>query len=380
MYLLLAIISLASFIVNISQLSQIQVDLFPCNKSFSLLMEEDVDVNDDPLKNDKKVWKVGSSKNYNNANFDNGPLPLYPFPKNITSFHQLQRVNMNVAIPQNLNIVMVGDSVTRYQYLSLVYFLKFGRWINPNSNSAKMVIKKSTHTMFEWYNFSKSMLSPFEQCDCFSDDAADYKSMGVNDIENRYFREPTRNNSVTYLQKLGHKTNWKTPLHFKSQWNLSDINSIGIGKPLHHDHNLVTGVFGRDVNYIHETGNWTQFIKDFVSNLQPKPNVFIFNQGLWNHDDFTKTSIQKEIVGAISDAGMISIYKTTTKWQDAGPVGGNVMDEYEQQFCNLTDYCLDLSWTGVVPESLYIDRAHFYEPVYAWFNINLLNTLSSFIS
>ena len=58
---------------------------------------------------------------------------------------------------------------------------------------------------------------------------------------------------------------------------------------------------------------------------------------------------------------MISIYKTTTKWKGAKTAENEL---YEQQICKLTDYCLDLSWTFLLPDYLYTDRAHFYEPVY----------------
>ena len=34
---------------------------------------------------------------------------------------------------------------------------------------------------------------------------------------------------------------------------------------------------------------------------------------------------------------------------------------------------------GVVPDYLYADGAHFFEPVYTWFNVELLSLLSSFL-
>jgi hypothetical protein len=53
------------------------------------------------------------------------------FPVNVTSSHPLEHIDLQkIPVPRNLNIVMIGDSVTRYQYISLVYFLKFGTWIN----------------------------------------------------------------------------------------------------------------------------------------------------------------------------------------------------------------------------------------------------------
>jgi|AntRauTorckE5430_2_1112549.scaffolds.fasta_scaffold03901_2 hypothetical protein len=128
---------------------------------------------------------------------------------------------------------------------------------------------------------------------------------------------------------------------------------------------------------IYKTANWTAFIENFVSKLDPKPNVFIFNQGLWNDGGFKERSLQKQVVKAIADAGMISVYKTTTKWKDDGEKRATKMRKYERQICQICDHCLDLSWTQGLPEYFYADRAHFFEPVYSWFNMQLLNLLSS---
>mmetsp|Transcript_14501 Transcript_14501/g.17635 ORF Transcript_14501/g.17635 Transcript_14501/m.17635 type:complete len:107 (+) Transcript_14501:580-900(+) len=71
-------------------------------------------------------------------------------------------------------------------------------------------------------------------------------------------------------------------------------------------------------------------------------------------------------------AGMTSIYKTTSKWSDDD---GSENELYEQEICKLTDFCIDLSWTLFVPKHLYADRAHFYEPVYSWMNLQLLSLI-----
>jgi hypothetical protein len=118
---------------------------------------------------------------------------------------------------------------------------------------------------------------------------------------------------------------------------------------------------------------------DFVSKFDPKPNAVIFNQSLWNHDVFLDPLVQKKGVKAISDAGMVSIYKTTTKIKSVGKKGA-LNEAYERDICAIADYCLDLSWTWLVPDYLYADGAHFYEPVYTWFNIKLLSLLSSFLT
>jgi len=77
---------------------------------------------------------------------------------------------------------------------------------------------------------------------------------------------------------------------------------------------------------------------------------------------------------AISDAGMISVYKTTTKkrFEHDGS-----RKDYEVGFCSIADYCFDLSWTFQVPRGFRPDEAHFFEPVYSLFNVQLLDMLSN---
>eukprot|EP00978_Attheya_sp_CCMP212_P011719 scaffold29054_cov43-Attheya_sp.AAC.2 len=72
-------------------------------------------------------------------------------------------------------------------------------------------------------------------------------------------------------------------------------------------------------------------------------------------------------------------YISTTKAKGVGKKGA-LNEAYERDICALADYCLDLSWTWLVPDYLYADRAHFFEPVYTWFNIELLSLLSSFLT
>ena len=168
----------------------------------------------------------------------------------VTNFNEvLDKIDTNITVPSNLNIMMVGDSVTRYQYLSLVHFLQFGKWVDPTS-VPNMVWEKTHPSWNDFYNYTNSLLEPFEQCDCFRNSAS------ANVIfENRYFLQPSRNNSVSYIQKFDAR------FPFKSQWNVTDI---------HKQHELVRNQ--TDLRFdVYRESKWTEFIRNFGANMNPKP-------------------------------------------------------------------------------------------------------------
>lgn len=77
-----------------------------------------------------------------------------------------ERVGMNTtndARPTGLRLVMIGDSITRYQYLSLAYFLRHGRWFDPNKTQAHLVNEKSFLGWDNFYQATTNLLSPLEK-------------------------------------------------------------------------------------------------------------------------------------------------------------------------------------------------------------------------
>lgn len=280
------------------------------------------------------------------------------FPREISSLQDLLKMNTTIARPTNLHIAFAGDSLTRYQYLSLAHFLKYGAWIDPDE-IPNMTQEKQHNTWHEFYKFTKSKLHPYEECDCFRPEGHKMALM----MENRYFFDPVRNNSISYFQKFGHK------FSFKSNWNVTDV---------HHPHELITKE--HQLKFELETQSWPRFIKDFVSKMDPKPTFFIFNEGIHPHRDLTNKKVRRQILRAIRESGMIGVYKTTTKYRLHNITNNNITEthmirDYELDFCKKIDLCLDLSWTWHVPVDYYSDYAHFREPVYTWQNVQLMELL-----
>ncbi|KAL3927231.1 MAG: hypothetical protein SGARI_005381 [Bacillariaceae sp.] len=78
--------------------------------------------------------------------------------------------------PTGLRLVFVGDSVDRYQYLSLVYYLRWGFWFSDDPNGEKsgappmksfLFHEKDGGSWNDYFADSAAVLSPYETCDCY---------------------------------------------------------------------------------------------------------------------------------------------------------------------------------------------------------------------
>jgi hypothetical protein len=104
---------------------------------------------------------------------------------------------------RNKRVVFIGDSITRYQYLSLVYALSTGQFLNM-SLLPNPVVERSWPSWHEFYVGTHGMFQPFEYCDCFRG--------GGN--ENRFYFDNVRNISIVFLSVLrneycyGHWSDW----------------------------------------------------------------------------------------------------------------------------------------------------------------------------
>jgi len=86
------------------------------------------------------------------------------------------------------SILFIGDSLTRYQYLNLVYFLATGEWSSPfphNENEKEFA---------SWNQFyaTTTQRNKYEICDCYRGDSMQ------SIVENRYFS--IHNINISYIQ------------------------------------------------------------------------------------------------------------------------------------------------------------------------------------
>jgi hypothetical protein len=105
----------------------------------------------------------------------------------------------NSSLPHvsGLRVAFVGDSLTRYMYLSLATYLRRGRWITKK-DVPNILEEKQFNNWNYFYNYTKNYLQPHEQCDCFRPEQAVH---AIYTIENRYFIDPVQDNVLYYIQK-----------------------------------------------------------------------------------------------------------------------------------------------------------------------------------
>lgn len=280
--------------------------------------------------------------------------------------------------PCHLNIVFMGDSISRYQYVSLVHFLRFNNTWIESTDSPNMVVaqtfldhNESGGHWSHYYQQSMARLAPFENCDCFRN-GKNYQQV----TENRYFYDPTRNNTITYVQAFGSMPihgHWmdpveaaRAPLHELVQGNSYDTNRTTTQQ----DEIPLLGPMPTVLPYKWE-GGWEFVIESHISKIQPE--VLILNAGKWPNQ-FHLPESRESLRNATQMAQIPRvIWKTTTASKGAKYTA--IESGTDHDMCEIME-CFNVSgWTKMVPPSLYPDIHHFYEPVYRKLNEELFSFL-----
>ena len=275
--------------------------------------------------------------------------------------------------PCGISLVFMGDSLSRFQYYSLVYFLRHGTWIDPNSSPnlvRPMDFLGGYELNFEWspwFNASMAALAPYENCDCYRE-AGRLNGKGGKlrfMCENRYYYDPVRNNRVTFIQSVGSATTIRGHWDAQKAWpqleryhRLHNESAIGV----------TVGPMQSRVPYLWE-GSWMDAIRGHVSDL--KPDVLVMNAGKWAHS-FAEPDFRGDIMSALNDTSIPRVIWRTTTADRGGRYRTALTDHV---MCQLVE-CMNATWTVSVPRDLYVDQGHFTEPVYRLLNEQMLTQLN----
>jgi len=279
--------------------------------------------------------------------------------------------------PNNLRLVLIGDSLTRYTYLSLVYYLRWGTWYDPQLRTPHLVQSSTFENIFHnqtWGEHSwqtNRMLWPNEICDCYRKTPGRLQVNKV--VNNRYYYDPIYNNSVVYLDAKGHKGSLHgrilprevAPLLEKQQQSSSESLSPpfdSLQRPFAWSH-----------------ASWADAIRDYVSQLHPPPTHIVMNAGAWPNNFLHQPALVDDLLQSIQTSMPVSavgIWKTTSLGRGAKILYDSI-PETDAVMCAKLGQCWNLSWTRHVLDHFYWDKKHFLEPVYRIMNEDFLEQIGA---
>jgi hypothetical protein len=246
-------------------------------------------------------------------------------------------------------ILMVGDSLMRYQYLSLVNMIHTGEF--PEKTSGLSALYESRFpSWMEFYNRTTTTLAPNEFCDCYRIERHDWKGYQLGSIkENRYYHDYARNLSVYYIQYFGDHF----PLY--GDW-LPDAS---------------TRAFKQE-KWKHD--NVSEFLSEGVHRyFMDVPTTLVLNAG-FHKNLYMEHDHRDEVAASAVRSFPRVIWKTTNFARDELSRKRNTTADDAMCAYKGID-CLDLSWTGYLTRSDFADIHHFQPYVYSDINMQLIELL-----
>ena len=278
--------------------------------------------------------------------------------------------------PMNLHLVLIGDSITHYQYLSLVYFLRNGRWFDPSFRKSHLTNVYSYESIFhddlygEFFFQTTRHLQPYEICDCVyprQSTTYGYRFDEHHVVMNRYFHDPEHNNTVRFFHAFGHQHVLLGRLHS------TDIPSMEDGKERD---GLLDGKHTfEQKDIVWNTSSWADLVRDQIGKLIPKPQYMVLNAGKHSNDFGTDPEQVQQLHKSIEEVGLVQAFWRTTTYKDDGNAISRNTPKTDKIMCDDLDGCLSTEWTQHVNKNWFWDPHHNYEPVYRIMNEDLLEAI-----
>ena len=255
----------------------------------------------------------------------------------------------------NRHIIMVGDSLMRYQYLSLIYAVKFGVKLN-DSDSKNFVREKTWSSWPEFYMTTNKILRPEEFCDCWKSEHFDYAQL----IENRFFEDKEKHIKVDFMFFNG--------AFLQGHWN-SSADSDMLRMPLS-EH--IPVIWRSDL-----PDSLNTFLKYRVD--KGNNSVLVLNAGHHRHH-FNNKSYSLQIASLAAKYFSKVIWKTTSYIIPGGRPQDNSEEigfSHDNIMCSIPAVtCLNLTWAKNVTAEHFTDFLHYTAPVYNIINAQMIELLS----
>jgi hypothetical protein len=213
-----------------------------------------------------------------------------------------------------LHVVFVGDSTSRYQFLTLAHLLHF------QTRVPQELVVGLGMTWPAFFNATTNHFDGAMSCDCYRPPKGRWCNarFGICDYighfgeiihENRQYLHPSRQLVLTYISSMG---DW--PIH-----GFTDFDKLHEGR----------------ISTVPRPYRWKvsvlRLLQQSIFRLQPRATHVIMNCGLWRHPRIL-SSID-EIILALSNAAPVAV------WRETSPIRGQLrgprrpVDEAARSLC-----------------------------------------------
>ena len=277
------------------------------------------------------------------------------------------------------HVLMIGDSMMRYQYLNLAYYLSSGKWRSqspPNEEEAQH------GSWAAFYAMTNARLKT-EVCDCYRPTVLDFTKY----LENRYFIDLSHNFRISYVQQLGSNLFSPHTLGYMNAYCTKEKGCVQKG--------CTAGQCVPSTHPIDHVGNGSSISGPaawVTMACSLRPDTVVVNMGLWYilNDPTGYAQVVDASKQILACPGMQStkfVWKTTTPRsveignQNNPNVGDPVLvallkDHKEWSVFDANGIVQQLKgYAAAQSHNMFWDPAHFRTPVYAGLNQVFLTQL-----
>jgi len=239
----------------------------------------------------------------------------------------------------NQNIVMLGDSLMRYQYLSLAHLVHTSSFISATLRP-NVLMHQTYKSLEDYYYAASDLFAPNEFSEIF-----------LGKFDNHYYHNKERNLSITYMVYSG---NNYLP---KGVWQPTEADRFPPYKKLVIQNSTVTW----HCSHVEDV-----FIS-IISKLNPRPTTLVLNAGHWSNDWHEPGREEAVMSAALKNFDRV-IWKTTNYNNEHQPG-----DFAHDSTCNYPDVeCMHQDWTQYISPEHYTDRLHFTPELYSDINMQFI--------
>ncbi|KAG5188844.1 hypothetical protein JKP88DRAFT_303552 [Tribonema minus] len=272
------------------------------------------------------------------------------------------------------HLVLIGDSLTRYQYTSLVYFLENGHFMSPPPDNAW---KAEFESWNDYFRITNERLHGNEVCDCYRP-----SEQIDGSYENRYYYNPATDVRISYLQWRGARGIY---LHDQILDAVVDGDMARAGSYCR------AGECGADVPGL-DPVRFTS-ANDFVRDGAPRlrPHFLVLNCGHWagcgtraEFNALADSARDAVVKGGGHERNVI--WKMTTTSATRGIAGHKHCGPFVARGARVSPddrvsegfrVLVGAPGSGVTLGDVFEDTIHFHAEVYAELNNILLNVLAT---